>query len=64
MFQILITSAGSLPSQICLTLQFPTDDDLWLRNKTIHEGAPVTARDAGAHAVFRSTPQKSVGDES
>lgn len=61
MFQILITSAGSLPSQICLTLQFPTDDDLRLRTGTIREGAPATAGDAGARA---SPPQKSVGDES
>lgn len=64
MSEIVITSAGSLPSQICLTLQFPTDDDLWLRNITVHEAAPATARDAGAQAVFRSMPRKSVGDES
>lgn len=54
MFQILITSAGSLPSQICLTLQFPTDDDLWLRNKTIHEGGPATGRDVSSG----SSPQR------
>lgn len=64
MFQILITSAGSLPSQICPTLQIPTDDDLRLRNRTIREGAPATAREAGACAVLRNVPQESVGDES
>lgn len=64
MFQIFITSAGSLPSQICLTPQFPAADDLRLGNKTICEGTPATARGTAAPALFRSAVKKPVGDES
>lgn len=63
-FQILITSAGSLPSQICPTPQFPTADDLRLGNKTTREGTPATASGAAAPPPFRSAVKKPVGDES